>query len=73
MTWKTNVNVYRYIWQDLIIKGPKKCSIEISHCLRWERKSYKKCRSDKIVFPHRFNTAKKSGFLSDLQNIILFA
>ena len=61
------------IWQNLIIKGPKKRSFEILHCLRWERNSYKKCRSDKIVFPHRFNIAKKSGFLSDLQNIILFA
>ena len=31
-----------YIWQDLIIKGPKKRSFEILHCLRWERNSYKK-------------------------------
>ena len=61
------------IWQDLIIKGPKKHSFEILHCSRWERNSYKKCRSDKIVFHHRFNIAKKSVFLSDLQNIILFA
>ena len=29
-------------------------------------------RSDKIVFHHRFNIANKFGFLSDLQNIILF-
>ena len=46
------------IWQDLIIKRPKKRSFEIVHCLRWERNSYEKCRSDKIVFPHRFNIAK---------------
>ena len=52
---KEEIKCKRNIWQDLIIKGPKKRSFEILHCLRWERNSYQKCRSDKIFFPHRFN------------------
>ena len=59
---QTNTNKQTYIWQDLTLKGSKKRSFEISHCLRCERNSYKKCSSDKIVFPHRFNIAKNLAF-----------
>ena len=47
---------YMQIWQDLII-GAQKRSFEILHCLRWERNSYKKCRSDKIVLTLQKNLA----------------
>ena len=59
-----------YIWQDLKIKGPKKRSFEILHCLRWERNSFKNVGRIKSFFPIVLTLQKKSVFLSDLQNII---
>ena len=49
-------------------KGAQKTLFLNFTFLRWERNSFTKCRSDKIVVPLLFNIAKKSGFLSDLKN-----